>query len=330
MRRLSLSAIAAAAALGLSAAPALASSAPKQSTPKTAAKATARIYLHNAFFLANRTVDVAHRAILISGWLSHFEPNQMVTLTARVSHHTRTLRLRVRPNQGGKTGRFGATIKAPEPGILHLRVTHKASPKLAAFSAGRGVDIISEATSDPLFAKLVQQRLLALHFYMPQSGVWDLQTELAVEAYHRLLGRGTSSTLDPTTLGDLLDGKGRFIVRFPQNGRHAEGDLSLQLIALIDGSKVENIYPISSGKPTTPTILGDYRVYERTPGYLPDGMYYSDFFIRGYAIHGYDPAPNYPASHGCMRLPISDAISAFNWLALGDWVDVYGTPNESI
>ena len=39
--------------------------------------------------------------------------------------------------------------------------------------------------------------------------------------------------------------------------------------------------------------------------------------------HGYDPAPDYPASHGCMRLPISDAITVFNWLALGDWVDVY-------
>jgi hypothetical protein len=331
MRRLSLSAIAAAAAaaLGLSAAPALASSGTAHSTP-TAAKATARIYLHNAFFLAHRMVDVAHRGIVVSGWLSHFEPHQKVTLTARVGHHTQTLRLKVRPNHGGKTGRFGATIKAPVPGILHLRVAHRASPKLARFSAGRGVDIISEATSDPLFAQLVQQRLLALHFYMPQSGVWDLQTELAIEAYHRLLGRGTSSTLDPATLRHLLNGEGKFVVRFPQHGRHAEGDLSLQLIALIDGSKVENIYPISSGKPSTPTILGDYRVYQRTPGYLPDGMYYSDFFIRGYAIHGYDPAPDYPASHGCMRLPISDAISAFNWLALGDWVDVYGTPNESI
>jgi hypothetical protein len=330
MRRLSLSAIAAIAALGLSAAPALASTAPAKSTPSTAVKATARIYLRGAFFVKNRTVDVAHRPIVVSGWLSRFETDQSVTLIARVGSHTKTLRLKVRPNTGGKTGRFGATITAPAPGILHLRVVHTASPKLAAFEVGRGVDIISEATSDPLFAKLVQRQLLALHFYMPQSGVWDLQTELAIEAYHRLLGRGTSSVLDPTTLGDLLDGKGKFVVRFPQHGRHAEGNLSLQLVALIDGSKVENIYPISSGKPSTPTILGDYRVYERTPGYLPDGMYYSDFFIRGYAIHGYDPAPNYPASHGCMRLPISDAISAFNWLALGDWVDVYGTPNEGI
>jgi lipoprotein-anchoring transpeptidase ErfK/SrfK len=48
----------------------------------------------------------------------------------------------------------------------------------------------------------------------------------------------------------------------------------------------------------------------KTPGYLPDGMYYSNFFHTGYAIHGYDPSPTYPASHGCLRLPIDDAINA--------------------
>jgi lipoprotein-anchoring transpeptidase ErfK/SrfK len=52
-------------------------------------------------------------------------------------------------------------------------------------------------------------------------------------------------------------------------------------------------------------------------------MYYSNFFVRGFAIHGYDPAPDYPASHGCMRLPIVDAISVYDWLRVGDWVDVY-------
>jgi lipoprotein-anchoring transpeptidase ErfK/SrfK len=95
------------------------------------------------------------------------------------------------------------------------------------------------------------------------------------------------------------------------------------VLALIYGSTVYRIYPISSGKPSTPTILGRFRVYLRVPGYLPDGMYYSDFFHGGYAIHGYDPAPDYPASHGCMRLPVVDAISVFNWLNYGDVVDVY-------
>ena len=172
-----------------------------------------------------------------------------------------------------------------------------------------------------LFVQLIQQRLAALHFYIPQTGVYDSGTGLAIDAYHRLLRWGTYQTLDGRTISYLLDGFGQFKVRFPQNGRHAEGNLTLQLLALTDGSKVVAIYPISSGKPSTPTILGNFRVYSKVPGYLPDGMYFSNFFIRGYAIHGYNPAPDYPASHGCMRLPIQDAISVFNWLAVGNWVE---------
>ena len=59
--------------------------------------------------------------------------------------------------------------------------------------------------------------------------------------------------------------------------------------------------------------------------YYDSPMPFSIFFHGGYAIHGYDPAPDYPASHGCMRLPIVDAISVFDWLELGDWVDTYYT-----
>jgi lipoprotein-anchoring transpeptidase ErfK/SrfK len=121
----------------------------------------------------------------------------------------------------------------------------------------------------------------------------------------------------------LFAGVGTFPVRYPRQGKHVEADLTDQVLALINGSKVFRIYPVSSGKPSTPTVLGTYQVYMKTPGYLPDGMYYSNFFHTGYAIHGYDPSPTYPASHGCLRLPIDDAISAYQWIQIGTPVDVY-------
>ena len=192
--------------------------------------------------------------------------------------------------------------------------------------ARRSLDALNENVSfgsTGLFVELIQQRLAALHFYIPQTGVYDKGTGLALDAYHRLCAGARRRRSTAGTISYLLDGYGQFPVRFPGNGRHAEGNLSLQLLALIDGSHVVAIYPISSGKPSTPTILGNFQVYSRVPGYLPDGMYFSNFFIGGYAIHGYDPAPDYPASHGCMRLPIVDAISVYNWLAIGDWVDTY-------
>jgi hypothetical protein len=197
---------------------------------------------------------------------------------------------------------------------------------MLSFLARRSLSSLDERIgfgSTGRFVQLVQQRLAALHFYIPQTGVYDEGTGLAVDAYHRLLRWGTYQTLDGRTISYLLNGWGAFPVRYRDHGKHVEGNLGLQLIALINGSSVHRIYPISSGKPSTPTILGSFRVYQKDPGYLPDGMYYSNFFSGGYAIHGYNPAPDYPASHGCMRVPIVDAISIYDWLNIGDRVDVY-------
>ena len=52
-------------------------------------------------------------------------------------------------------------------------------------------------------------------------------------------------------------------------------------------------------------------------------MYYSVYFIRGYATHGYDPVPTYNASHGCLRNPIPDSKFIYNWIDLGDSIYVY-------
>jgi lipoprotein-anchoring transpeptidase ErfK/SrfK len=49
----------------------------------------------------------------------------------------------------------------------------------------------------------------------------------------------------------------------------------------------------------------------------------SNYFIRGYAIHGYAQVPVFNASHGCLRVPVSDAAWIFGWLKVGDRVDVY-------
>jgi lipoprotein-anchoring transpeptidase ErfK/SrfK len=49
----------------------------------------------------------------------------------------------------------------------------------------------------------------------------------------------------------------------------------------------------------------------------------SNYFIRGYAIHGYVSVPPYNASHGCLRVPIPDAPAIYAWVHMGTPVDVY-------
>ena len=47
------------------------------------------------------------------------------------------------------------------------------------------------------------------------------------------------------------------------------------------------------------------------------------FFLRGFAIHGYPSVPAYPASHGCVRLPMWIAPSIFASNSYGETIYVY-------
>ena len=121
----------------------------------------------------------------------------------------------------------------------------------------------------------------------------------------------------------LLKGRGAFKVRHPGDGHHVEARLDKQVLALIDGKNVVAIYHISSGKPSTPTVRGKFHVYMKTPGTNAKGMVDANYFIRGYAIHGYFDVPVFAASHGCLRVPIPDARSIFDWARYGTPVDTY-------
>ena len=298
---------------------------PKPPAPP-AVKAKAKLYLADTFTVGRDEVTVPGRGVEVQGYVRPYVAGQKVKVQSWLGHRLiRTDVLRVKPAKGG-VGAFTEKVKAPGAGLVRVKVTHRRTAQMLGFLAERAFTVLTPQAgfgSRGPFVSLIQQRLNALHVFVPQSGVYDAYTGLALDAYHRLLRHGFSQSLDGATISELLAGVGAFHVRYPKDGTHVEGDLSRQLLAEINGSKVVWIYPISSGKPSTPTVLGRFRVYYRVPGYLPDGMYYSSFFFRGYAIHGYNPAPDYPASHGCMRLPIIDAISVYNWVTYGDWVDVY-------
>ena len=299
---------------------------PTKPPAPAAVKAKAKLYVFGTFTVAKTLVTVPGRGVEVQGFVRPYVAGQKVKVESFLGRRRiKTDVLRVKPAKGG-VGAFTEKVTASAAGTVHVKVTHARTAKMLGFLAERVFTVLAPQAgfgSRGPFVTLIQQRLNALHVFVPQSGVYDTYTGLALDAYHRLLGHGVSQSLDGATVSKLLNGVGSFHVRYPKDGTHVEGDLSRQLLAEINGSRVVWIYPISSGKPSTPTVLGRFRVYYRVPGYLPDGMYFSSFFFRGYAIHGYNPAPDYPASHGCMRLPIIDAISVYNWVKYGDWVDVY-------
>jgi hypothetical protein len=172
--------------------------------------------------------------------------------------------------------------------------------------------------------QLLQEELAGLHYAVPSSRVFDDATQRAVVAFRKMTDQVRSAEANRKVFELLAAGAGTFKVRFPSQGTHFEGDLTHQVLAevLADG-KVRRLYEMSSGKPSTPTVIGTFHVYLKTPGINEKGMVDANYFIRGYAIHGYAEVPTYAASHGCLRIPVPDAAAVFAWAQYGYAVDVY-------
>jgi lipoprotein-anchoring transpeptidase ErfK/SrfK len=171
---------------------------------------------------------------------------------------------------------------------------------------------------------LLQDELARLRYEVPVNGHFDEATGRAVLAFRKMIGLQRLETANAGVFQRLRRGAGRYRVRYPRDGNHIEANLTKQVLVEVEhGGRVRRIYTMSSGKPSTPTVLGRFRVYLKTPGTNSEGMVDSNYFIRGYAIHGYAEVPVYAASHGCLRIPIPNAAEVFAWVQVGYAVDVY-------
>ncbi|WP_456431211.1 L,D-transpeptidase [Nitratifractor sp.] len=107
-----------------------------------------------------------------------------------------------------------------------------------------------------------------------------------------------------------------------------------QAIAYEDGHEVMRGY-VSTGRPGHRTPTGTFRVLEKALRHVsskyppPNGGARMDYMMRltdyGVAMHlGY--VPNYPASHGCIRLENGFAQRLYAWTPVGTRVIIRGTP----
>jgi lipoprotein-anchoring transpeptidase ErfK/SrfK len=74
------------------------------------------------------------------------------------------------------------------------------------------------------------------------------------------------------------------------------------------------------------TPRGWFEIYSKRPGWVegPLGsLYNAMYFHGGYAIHGSRSVPDYPASHGCVRVPMSEADALYDAIGIGTRVHVH-------
>ena len=261
--------------------------------------------------------------VVVRGRVKPAVPGEVLTLYAiRGKKASKKVRRRVREG-----GRFEFRFKVGGPGVLRLALKHRASPAQQAFRAKSQrisvVDWQAGAGQRGVKVLLLQRALLRKGFATPVTGYYDDGTARGVLAFRKTNGLGRDGYATKDVFAMLMRGQGAYRLRYPKAAKHVEFDWSRQVLVLARGGKAYRTYHTSSGTPATPTVFGSYRFYLKTPGTNSKGMVHSSYFIGGYAIHGYASVPNYPASHGCLRVPIPNALSIFNWIDIGDPIYTY-------
>jgi hypothetical protein len=292
-------------------------------------RATGRIGLRiaGAFTVGGRAVAVAGRPLAVEGRVAPYIAGQQVSVRIWRGHKLlKQVTVAPKPSRTKRTATFSVRYEPGRSGDVQVFALHERTPEQRRLLVRMPLSVVTPqagpGTRGP-FVALLQQRLAAVGYATPQTGVYDPLTALAVLAFRKVNGMPRTIGLTPFIVDRLLRGVGGFKVRYPQHGRHVEANLNWQVLALIENGKVVRAYTTSSGKPSTPTVLGHFRFYMREPGTNSHGMVDSTYFIRGYAIHGYQDVPTFPASHGCLRVPIPDAFAIYSWIHLGDQIDVY-------
>jgi lipoprotein-anchoring transpeptidase ErfK/SrfK len=220
-----------------------------------------------------------------------------------------------------KGGTFQVRFRTRRAVKYSIYARHDATPEQALFAAKSSVGVVSPGQR--LAVSLLKQGLRALGYPAGYGPSLNDKLGRSVLAFRKTNSLARISTVDRHIYEMVFAGRGAFELRHPDAGKHVEADLSRQVVVLADEGKPVATYPTSSGKPSTPTVLGHYRFYLKAPGTNAKGMYMSNYFIRGYAIHGYPDVPTYNASHGCLRVPNADAVSIFNQISIGESIWVY-------
>ena len=259
----------------------------------------------------------------VNGSMSRFVKGQKIVVHA-FDDGKLILSKRVELTRAG----FHVSITVGAVGRVTVRAIHFRSRRAPFMVAGNvGVWVVAPSASpdeSSFSVRILQAQLSALHYVVGAPGVLDARTQRAVLAFRKVVGLPRTMIADATVFDALASGEGAFPVQFPTDGRHVEGDLTHQVLALIGANgQVQALYPMSSGKPSTPTTPGNFRVTWRQPGVNNVGMVDSSYFNGGDAIHGSPEVPPYNASHGCLRVPIPDALTIYEWVRIGTPVDVY-------
>jgi hypothetical protein len=221
-------------------------------------------------------------------------------------------------------GRLRIPLATARAGAYRIRVTLQ--PAAGYVATRRALERIvfmpslGPGSAGPSAYEL-DRRLHELHFALGRvDGYYGQDDVDAVVAFQKLHGLPRTGSVDARVWRELQRAQVPR-ARLPR-GDHVEVSKGRQVLFIVRDGEVALVVPVSTGS-TGNTPLGLFHVYSRVPGFNAKEMYYSSFFIGGFAIHGYHSVPPYPASHGCVRIPLWAAYRVYSLIDYGTAVYIY-------
>jgi lipoprotein-anchoring transpeptidase ErfK/SrfK len=115
-----------------------------------------------------------------------------------------------------------------------------------------------------------------------------------------------------------------------------EVDVTTKRMYAYQNGQLVNTFLVSAGKPSTPTPLGEFHIWDKLtsqtmtgPGYVqPNVPWVSYFDHSGDAVHGVywrsaSVFGSINTSHGCVGVPVSEGQWLYNWAPIGTTVITY-------
>lgn len=180
-------------------------------------------------------------------------------------------------------------------------------------------------------ARSVQQRLADLGYLQPGNvdGKAGPATATAITGFQKWQGLDRTGVADAKTRAALSRAQlPTPITKGPADpkGRRIEILLDRQLVLAIQDDEVVRAIDASTGKPSTPTPPGSFKIYGQFPKWwsvpFREWLLFASAFNGGIAMHQYPDVPAYPASHGCVRMTQYDAPWLFKFVSVGTPVRV--------
>ena len=165
----------------------------------------------------------------------------------------------------------------------------------------------------------LEERLASMHYDTGKiDGTYDSMTAFAVMAFQKVeglsrTGRATQDVVDKLAVAS------KPAAMMPAGGANrVEVDLKRQVLFLYKDGALHRTLPVSTGNnkrycvdgqcATAVTPGGSFRVTRKINGLRVSrlgSLYNPLYFNGGIAIHGAPSVPGYPASHGCVRIPMA-------------------------